>query len=41
MGEHSTNGIDALLAHPTMLRLQAALSVHEPVEVNEAGIRRA
>src|SRR5436305_12215302 len=41
MGEHSTNGIDALLAHPTMLRLQAALSVHEPVRVDEPGVRRA
>lgn len=41
MGEHSTNGIDSLLAHPTMARLQAALAAHEPVEVNEAGIRRA
>ena len=41
MGEHSTNGSDALLAHPTMARLQAALAAHEPVEVNEAGIRRA
>src|SRR6476661_4056359 len=41
MGEHSTNGIDALLAHPTMARLQAALAAHQPVEVNEAGIRRA
>lgn len=41
MGEFSTNGIDALLAHPTMARLQAALTVHRPVEVSEAGVRRA
>jgi 8-oxo-dGTP pyrophosphatase MutT (NUDIX family) len=41
MSEHSTNGIDALLAHPTMTRLQAALAAHQSVEVNESGIRRA
>jgi 8-oxo-dGTP pyrophosphatase MutT (NUDIX family) len=41
MGEHSTNDIDALLAHSTMVRLQEALAAHQPVDVNEAGIRRA
>lgn len=42
MGElGSTNGIDALLANPTMVRLQSALATHQPVEVSEAGVRRA
>lgn len=41
MGDFSTNGIDALLAHPTMARLQAALTAHQPVVVSEAGVRRA
>lgn len=41
MGDFSTNDIDALLGHPTMARLQAALTAHQPVEVNEAGVRRA
>ena len=41
MGEFSTNGIDALLAHPTMARLRSALAAHQPIEVSEAGVRRA
>ena len=34
-------GISALLANPTMVRLQSALSAHKPVEVSEEGVRRA
>ena len=36
-----TSGIDALLANPTMVRLQDALAAHRPVEVGDAGVRRA
>ena len=42
MAERSrTSGTDALLANPMMLRLQDALAAHRPVEVAEAGVRRA
>ena len=41
MFEHGTNGLSALLANPTMVRLQSALSVHQPIEENEEGLRRA
>ncbi len=42
MGERTgMTGIDSLLANPTMARLQAALASHQPVEVAEAGARRA
>ena len=42
MGERSSmTGIHALLANPTMARLQTALATHQPVEVSEAGVRRA
>lgn len=41
MFERGTNGLSALLANPTMMRLQSALSAHQPIEVNEEGIRRA
>ena len=39
-GRH-TRGISALLSNPLIARLQDALSAHRPVEVNEAGLRRA
>ena len=35
------NGLSSLLANPTMVRLQSALSAHQPIEVNEEGVRRA
>jgi 8-oxo-dGTP pyrophosphatase MutT (NUDIX family) len=39
--ERGTHGIAALLANPTIARLQNALSAHTPVAVNEQGVRRA
>jgi 8-oxo-dGTP pyrophosphatase MutT (NUDIX family) len=36
-----SDGLSALLAHPTMVRLQSALSAHTPAEVSEEGVRRA
>ena len=41
MFERGTYGLSSLLANPTMVRLQSALSAHQPIEVNEAGLRRA
>jgi len=41
MFERGTNGFSGLLANPTMVRLQSALSAHRPIEVNEEGLRRA
>lgn len=41
MFERGANGLSSLLANPTMVRLQSALSSHQPVEVNEEGLRRA
>ncbi len=41
MFERGMNGLSSLLANPTMVRLQSALSAHQPIEVNEEGLRRA
>ncbi|HJP60375.1 MAG TPA: CoA pyrophosphatase [Gemmatimonadaceae bacterium] len=41
MLERGMNGFSSLLANPTMVRLQSALSAHQPLEVNEEGVRRA
>jgi 8-oxo-dGTP pyrophosphatase MutT (NUDIX family) len=41
MFERESNGLSGLLANPTMVRLQSALSAHQPIEVNEEGLRRA
>jgi len=41
MYERESNGLSSLLANPTMLRLQSALSAHQAIEVNEEGLRRA
>jgi 8-oxo-dGTP pyrophosphatase MutT (NUDIX family) len=41
MFEGGMNGLSSLLANPTMVRLQSALSAHQPIEVNEEGVRRA
>ena len=41
MFERGPNGLSSLLVNPTMVRLQSALSAHQPIEVNEAGLRRA
>jgi 8-oxo-dGTP pyrophosphatase MutT (NUDIX family) len=42
MGDRSrATGLDALLANPSMARLQSALAAHNPTEVSEAGVRRA
>ena len=41
MIERSSSGLPALLANPTMMRLQSALSAHTPAEVEEQGVRRA
>lgn len=35
------DGISALLSNPVIARLQDALGAHHPIEVNEAGLRRA
>jgi 8-oxo-dGTP pyrophosphatase MutT (NUDIX family) len=40
-GRSSTNGIDTLLANPTMMKLQSALATRRAVEISEAGVRRA
>lgn len=37
----STDGLAALLANPTMARLQSALAKHTPVEVSDEGVRKA
>jgi 8-oxo-dGTP pyrophosphatase MutT (NUDIX family) len=39
--ERETHGITALLANPTIVRLQTALAARTPVEVSEEGVRRA
>lgn len=39
--ERGFHGLSALLANPTIVRLQSALSAHAPVEVSEEGVRRA
>jgi 8-oxo-dGTP pyrophosphatase MutT (NUDIX family) len=36
-----TDGISALLSNPVIARLHDALGAHRPVEINEAGLRRA
>src|SRR2546423_1789330 len=41
MFERESNGLSSLLANPTMVRLQSALSAHQAIEVNEEGLRRA
>lgn len=41
MIERGSSGFPALLANPTMMRLQSALSAHTPAEVQEQGVRRA
>jgi 8-oxo-dGTP pyrophosphatase MutT (NUDIX family) len=41
MIERETHGLSALLTNPTMVRLQSALKAHTPLDVIEAGVRRA